>query len=346
METLSESGLHALGDWPLAAGGTLREARLGYRIAGRLNAARDNLIVLPTYYTGASDGYSPLVGAGGVFDTRHFCVVAVDLFGNGVSSSPSNAHPDQRGVAFPRIHLADAVAAQRRFLVDALDARGVALVAGWSMGGMQAYQWAADHPAMVRRLLPWCAAARCSPHNHVFLEGVRAALTADPGYAGGRYAHPPERGLRAFARAYCGWAYSAAFFRERGWQALGLPDVEALLQAWEADHLAWDANDLLSKLRTWQAADLGTSDDETFERRLAGIRARAVLMPCATDQYFPPEDNAREAAVMPHARLHSVDSVWGHVAGGPGRRAEFTGALHAAVRELLDDYRPGESAGR
>src|SRR4029077_12482521 len=53
------------------------------------------------------------------------------------------------------------------------------LVTGWSMGGLQTFHWGALFPDMVERIAPFCGSAKCSRHNFVFLEGVKAALTAD-----------------------------------------------------------------------------------------------------------------------------------------------------------------------
>jgi homoserine acetyltransferase len=72
-------------------------------------------------------------------------------------------------------------------LVEQFGISTIALVYGWSMGGMQAYHWAAVHPDMVERAAVVCGSARCSPYNHVFLEGVKAALTADPAFSDGRF---------------------------------------------------------------------------------------------------------------------------------------------------------------
>ena len=69
-------------------------------------------------------------------------------------------------------------------------------------------------------------------------------------WLGGRYSVPPERGLRAFGRAYAGWAYSQAFYRHELWRELGFESLEALLDYWEQDHLEQDANDLLCVLHT------------------------------------------------------------------------------------------------
>ena len=199
------------------------------------------------------------------------------MFGNGLSSSPSNTAPPFDGPRFPAVTLHDNVACQHRLLTEVLGVKRIALVMGWSMAGCQSYQWGAQFPDMIDAILPFCASARTSPHNKVFLEGVKAALTADGAFAGGDYTSPPETGLKAFGRVYAGWAYSQAFYRERLHRELGFDTFEELLLDWERDHLDWDANDLLAKLRTWQLGDISASgryggDFEPRARRDTGSR--------------------------------------------------------------------------
>ena len=214
----------------------------------------------------------------------------------------------------------------------------IALVAGWSVAAMQAYQWAAQYPDMVEAILPFCGSARCSPHNHAFLDGPKAALQADAAWNNGDYTTPPVKGLRAFGRVYVAWAYSQAFFRDGLYRQQGFATMEDFVRDWEEDHLQWDANNLLAKIWTWQHGDI--SDNRVyggdFKGALGAIRARAIVMPCNTDLYFPPEDNAAEVALMRRAELRIFDSPWGHCAGSPGRLAEFTRALDAAAAKLLE----------
>ena len=65
---------------------------------------------------------------------------------------------------------------QERLLREVLGIERVQLACGWSMGGIQAYHWAALFPQKVARLAVLCGSARTSPHNFVFLEGVKATL--------------------------------------------------------------------------------------------------------------------------------------------------------------------------
>ena len=325
-----------LGDVRLQSGAVLEDAQLAYMTYGTLSPARDNAVLLPTFYTGTHLRNEALFGPGRAIDpARHF-VVSINLFGNGYSSSPSNSAAPQDGPRFPNLTLFDNVACQRRLLTE-LGVRRIALVLGWSVAAMQAYQWAAQYPDMVEAILPYCGAARCSPLNYAFLDGPKAALQADADWNEGNYINPPERGLRAFARVYVAWAYSHKFFRDGLCRQLGFPTLEDFVRDWEEDHLKWDANDLLAKIWTWQHADISKNQiyGGDFTRALRSIRARAIVMPCSEDQYFVPEDNAAEVADMQRAELRVFDSPWGHCVGSPGKVPAFQRALDEAAAELL-----------
>lgn len=329
-----------LGDVDLLSGETLSSARLAYKTYGRLNAAKDNVIVLPTFYTGTHVRNEGFFGAGRAIDpARHF-IVSINMFGNGLSTSPDNADPPCRGAGFPDVTLWDNIACQHRLLVEALNVERIALVAGWSMAGCQAYQWAAQYTDMVDAILPFCASARTSPHNIVFLEGVKAALCADQDWNDGHYTSPPVRGLRAFGTAYAGWAFSQAFYRNGLYRQCGFATPQELMDDWAEDHANnWDANNLLAKLRTWQLGDISANPlyEGDFERALAAIRARAILIPCTTDLYFPPADNEIEARHMPNADLRPFASDWGHCVASPGNEPKFAAFLDECIRELLGD---------
>ena len=325
-----------LGDFELQSGEVLHSARLAYRAIGNLRADRQNAVLFPTYYTGTHRDNAKLVQRGRALDPAEWFVVIPNLFGNGVSSSPSN-HPTQRGAAFPRLTLLDNARAQQRLLSEQFGIERVALALGWSMGAQQAYHHAALFPERVASLLAVCGSARTAPHNWVFLAGVKAALLADPAFAEGHYREPPLRGLAAFGRVYAGWAYSQAFFRNHEYRALGHASPEALLDAWALDHQAWDANDLLCMLSSWQNADISNNPNYhgDFSRALSAISARAIIMPSDQDLYFHADDSRLEVAQLARAELRVIESSWGHIAGGPDRHAKASALIDGAIRELL-----------
>ena len=327
-----------LKNFELQSGAVLPDARLAYRTWGELNAARDNVVVLPTFYTGTHQRNEGYFGPGRAIDpARHF-VVSINLFGNGISSSPSNTPAPFAGADFPRVTFYDNVRAQRALLTEGLGVERIALVTGWSMAGCQSFQWGAQYPDMVGAILPFCASAKTSEHNIVFLEGVKAALTADGTWAEGRYTEPPVRGLKAFGRVYAGWAFSQTFYRERMYRRLGFDTAEELLLDWERDHLDWDANDLLCKLWTWQRGDISAQPayGGDFVAALGAIRARTIVIACDNDLYFQPADNEIEIPHIPNGELRIYESPWGHCVASPGNDPEFERFLDQAIRELLD----------
>ncbi len=332
--------LFQCGDVRLQSGQTLADAKLAYVTLGQLNASRDNAIVLPTYYTGQHWNYLPLIGPGRALDADRYFIIIPNMFGNGLSSSPSSPSTPadtDTSTPFPRVSVLDNVVQQARLVFDHLQVRALALVCGWSMGGMQAYQWAVSYPARVQRMLAYCSAARTSAYNAVFLEGLKACLRADPDWRDDRCRRPPVLGLRAFARVYAGWGYSHAFYRDGLYRELGYASREALLQAWEQDHVCLDANDLMAMLMTWEHADVAANAqfEGDFARALASIRARTLLLACSTDRYFPPIDNQREAQIIPDCELRVLESPFGHCALSPGRVPAAMEFLDQALEALL-----------
>tara|TARA_B100000530_G_scaffold708_1_gene634 strand:+ start:947 stop:1948 length:1002 start_codon:yes stop_codon:yes gene_type:complete len=329
---------YELGDIELLSGETLLSAKLAYKTYGALNSDKNNVILLPTFYTGTHKRNEGFFGANRAINPEKHFIISINLFGNGLSTSPSNADKKQRGSKFPTITLWDNIKCQHELLTKNFDIEKIALVTGWSMAGCQSYQWAAQYPDMVEAILPFCASAKTSEHNFVFLEGVKAALCADPIWNNGDYSSPPIEGLKAFGRVYAGWAFSQSFFREKKYKELGFKNVEELLIDWENDHVNnWDANNLLTKLLTWQKNDISTGPiyNNNFTEALNRIKARAILMPCSHDLYFPPEDNEFEIKHMQNAELRKFDSIWGHCVANPGNDKNFEVALDNAINDLL-----------
>ena len=327
-----------LGDVKLQSGETLLSAKLVYKTYGSLNADKSNVIVLPTFYTGTHYRNEGFFGTKRAINPEKHFIISINLFGNGLSTSPSNSIK-QKGSKFPTITLFDNVTCQHTLINKHLNINKIALVTGWSMAGCQSYQWAAQYPDMVEAILPFCSSAKTSKHNFVFLEGVKAALCADKNWNKGNYTSPPIEGLKAFGRVYAGWAFSQSFFREKTYKKLGFKNVEELLLDWENDHVDnWDANDLLTKLSTWQKGDISAESkyNGNIIQALESIKAKTILMPCSHDLYFPPEDNEFEVKHIKNAELRTYNSIWGHCVANPGNDKGFEVALDKAINDLLD----------
>ncbi len=334
---MADYELFEIDNLTLQSGDTWAGPKLAYKTYGELNSDKNNVVLMPTFYTGTHIRNEGFFGSGRAIDpARHF-IVSVNLFGNGVSSSPSNTPEPFDGSRFPKVTLYDNINAQHRLLTEQFKIEKIALVTGWSMAACQSFQWGAQYPDMVKAILPFCGSAKTSIHNMVFLEGVKAALQADQTYNHGNYTEPPRAGLKAFGRVYAGWAYSQAFYRQELFRNLGFNSAEELLLDWEADHLNWDANDLLCKLKSWQNGDISANEiyNGDFEAALAGIKAKTIIISCDNDLYFRPTDNALEARHIPDCELRIYNSPWGHCVASPGNDPGFIAFLDDGINALL-----------
>jgi homoserine O-acetyltransferase len=277
-----------------------------------------------------------MLAAGRAIDPTIYFVVVPNMLGNGRSSSPSNTPPPIDRASFPNVTIYDNVVCQHRLITEQFGIERLRLVAGFSMGAQQAFQWGALFPEMVGAIAPICGSARTSPHNVVFLEGLKAALMADAAFNDGWYETPPVKGLIAFGRVYAGWVYSQDFYRDSEYKAMGLASIADVMRMSEARYRSRDANDLLAMLWTWQHADISANPrfDGDLTAALAAITARAIVMPSETDLYFRVRDNELEVAHMPDAELRPIPSTWGHAAGR-GTNPPDNRFIDAALKELL-----------
>ena len=329
----TQQGIYDAGDVALQSGEMLRDARLSWKAHGTLSPARDNVIVYPTSYGAQHPDLEWLIGPDGVLDPTRWFVVIFDMFGNGLSSSPSNTE------GYPSlVTIFDNVQTQRRALRDLHGIERVACVYGWSMGGLQAYHWAALFPDLVDRIVVNCGVSRTAVHNQVFLRSLMATLEAAPEHVGGgRFSAEPRAAKRAFARIYAAWALSQEFYRA-GLHLKTVPDLEAFLRAdWEDRFVPRPAANQYAQLCTWDAADISANAlyDGDLQRALRAIRARVLLMPGETDLYFRVADNAAELPFLAHAELKPIPSIWGHRAGNPATNPEDARFVKDAVRDWL-----------
>jgi len=262
--------------------GSILDIEVAYR---SFNSSASKVAFIPTCYGGRIN--TTLNFTGGAL--KDYYVVVAAMLGNGESTSPSNT-PEGK---FPKLDYQDCVNAHYQLLTNHLGVKQLEAVIGFSMGGQQAYYWACMYPDFMKVAVPICGSARTSPHNWAFLEGPKSALLNSVDYANGAYRSngvKPVRGLHGFGRAYCAWAMSAAWFRERIWQKkLGYETLDEFIKVeWEGSFESWDAEDLLVLARMWQAGDVGAlRKDGDYTKALEEIKARVLIMPARTDQYFP-----------------------------------------------------------
>jgi homoserine O-acetyltransferase len=171
MTTVTKTGRFVLGDLALQSGEVLPGASLSWKTYGTLAPGRDNVVVFPTSYSAQHTDQEWLIAPDKILDPTRWFIVTPDMFGNGLSSSPSNT-PDYPSL----VTTADNVRAQRRLLAEVVGIEQVACVYGFSMGAQQAYHWAALFPEL--RPIPsiWGHRAGSPKDNAADRDFVRRAV--------------------------------------------------------------------------------------------------------------------------------------------------------------------------
>lgn len=310
--------VYELGDVILQSGVTLPEAKLAYKTYGTLNNEKDNVIVYPTWFAGLHTDNEWLIGPSKALDPDKYFIIIPNMLGNGLSSSPSNTPSPYHQANFPEVSIYDNVRLQHQLVTQKFGITSIELVVGWSLGAVQTFQWGASYPNMVKRIAPFGGTAKTRPHARVVFEGMIAALQADSAWQDGFYEQPPKKGLAAMGRVYAAWGFSQAYYTEKLYQHEGYSTLDDyLVDYWDNVFLTFDANDLISMLRTGITGDISTNPiyDGDFELALSRITARSLVMPGSTDLFFTPEDNKYDIEHMPNVLFFPIESKWGHCAG-------------------------------
>ncbi len=196
----------------LESGGRIEPVDVAYQSYGKLNADRSNAILILHAFSGdahaAGISERPVSRGGGTirsvparrFDTDRYFVICSNILGGCQGTTGPSSINEATGrpwaMSFPAITVRDMVRLQK-MLVDHLGIDQLLAVAGGSMGGMQALQWAVSHPESVRAAIVIASTARHSPQQIAFNEVGRVAIMGDPDWNGGDYydRKPPGRGL-------------------------------------------------------------------------------------------------------------------------------------------------------
>jgi homoserine O-acetyltransferase len=153
-----------IGDLTLTSGKQLENCIVGYRTFGKLNEAKSNVIIFPTWFGGTSESIASLVVKHHFLDTTKYYVIAIDALGDGISSSPSNYQNE-----FPQITIRDMVNAEYKMLTEVLDIHHIFAAVGGSMGSMQVLEWAVAYPDFMDKIIAYVASPKMSGYDILWM---------------------------------------------------------------------------------------------------------------------------------------------------------------------------------
>jgi homoserine O-acetyltransferase len=354
---------------PLAldCGRQLHSIRIAYETYGTMTAARDNVILVCHALSGDAhaagfsaisaapstrDGFRAderdaghgrglgwwdgMIGPGKAFDTDRYFVVSSNFIGGcRGTTGPSSTNPvtgQPYGSDFPVITVADMVRAERA-LLDELGIARLAAVAGGSLGGMQALEWAINYRDQVDAIVVIASTHGLHPQGIAWNAIARNAITADPDWQGGHYygtGRAPTAGM-GIARMVGHITYlSASSLFEKFGRRLQFADdiryvltepeyeVESYLRHQAASFVQrFDANTYLYTSRALSYFDLARQYGAgQLTEAIRDVAARTLLIAFSSDWLYPPAGSEELASALRAAgkevEIHVIDAPYGH----------------------------------
>src|SRR5688572_21268033 len=351
----------------LDCGRELGPIRVAYETYGSISAARDNVILVCHALSGDAhaagiaktppaestrDGFGAedrdhtsakglgwwdgMIGPGKAFDTSRFFVVSTNLLGGcSGTTGPSSTNPSTGrpyGSDFPVITVADMVRAERAFLGQ-LGITRLRAVAGGSLGGMQAFEWAISYPDQVDSIVAIASTHALQPQGVAWNAIARSAIMADPDWQGGHY-----YGTGRAPNAGMGVARMVGHITYLSGKSLGdkfgrrlqfaedirytLTDPEFAIESYlrhQADTFVrrFDANTYLYTSRALTYFDLARQyGNGRLGDALSNVAARTLLIAFSSDWLYPPAGSEELAAALEalgkDVELHVIEAPYGH----------------------------------
>ncbi len=293
--------LARIGDFKLESGEVIHDCVLGYRTFGKLDAEKSNVVVFPTYFGGRSADLASFIGPGKMADSSVYYVIAVDALADGVSSSPSNSKL-QPGMQFPHVTIGDMVNAEHKLLVDALHLAHVHAVAGISMGGFQALQWAVSWPNFMDKIVSVEGSPQLTSWDVLLWRSELRALENDPAWNNGQYTTEPK--LQAFVGFFLVVFTTPEYMVKNS----TIADVE---QSFAGPHWPLDANDTIRQIEALLSQNIAAPFGGSLAQAATVIHAPVLAIVNRQDHLVNPTTSI-ELMKLLKGKLVQLDSDCGH----------------------------------
>lgn len=308
----------------LENGTELQNIAVNYATFGKLNAQRDNALVVCHALTGNSSldtWWGGLLGPECAFDTSKYFVVCANILGSCYGTTgPASINPSTGkvyGSQFPDVTVRDTVRLHMKLLQERLNVEQVVSAIGGSLGGMQALEWGMLGGDYVRSVVP----IACGSHHTAWQIGIselqRQAIYMDPNYLGGNYSieNPPQQGL-ALARQIAMITYRTHEMYKRKYGRIredsNLFRVQSYLDYQGQKFLSrFDVNSYVTLTKLMDSHDLGR-DRGGLEAAMKMLEQPVLVLGIDSDVLYPISEQKELNDGLPNSKFSLINSLHGH----------------------------------
>ena len=332
-----------LGEFKLEGGGVIKDLRMSYVTHGKLNAAKDNAILVMNGFGLNHHQIDHLIGPGQPLDSDKYFVICADAFGNTQTTFEHSTSPTNSGMKmnFPAYNWRDMVHAAHKLVAEGLRVPHLLAVTGVSMGAYHSVQFAVSYPGFMDGIFPISGGALWTTQSFFFLSLTPSVIESCAGWNGGNYDENPKT---CAANAL---SVLIPYFYTREWWEQNVDTPEAY-QRWRngwGDYYLdiQEARDLYYLAKAAGLGWLGNTpgfNGDVFAA-LRSIKAKALFIYSPQDQFFSPQQVDLQVNAIPQARALSINSPAGHLICC-NADPNATRVMSEAIREFLSELSAGK----
>jgi homoserine O-acetyltransferase len=304
-----------LGDMTLESGAVVRNLRMSYNSHGKLNAAKDNAILVLHGFGDNHHGFDAMIGPGKALDTDKYFIIASDQFGNTQVGFDHSTSPTNSGIKmnFPPYNHRDMIQAQHKLVTEGLGIGHLRAVLGISMGATHSLQYAVMHPDFMDAIVPIVGVPVYGSEAFLTMTQVQSIIENCAAWQGGNYT---ENSTECAGTAL--WNLANYFFSREWWDAniRTQAEFDDFRRGWSEVYFGvQDMRDLyyLAKAfgRSSIAATPGFNGD--LNAALQSIKAKTMFIYSPKDMFFLPKQVEQAAAQIKNAQVVAINSDAGHL---------------------------------
>lgn len=290
-----------IGDFTLENGQVIPNCKIGYRIIGTLNETRSNIILYPTWFGGNSETIMMLVTYGKLIDTDRYCVIAMDAFGNGVSSSPSHWENPEK---FPKFTIRDMVRAEHHVCTEVLKINHLYGLMGGSMGAMQVLEWVVTYPDFMDHAVAYVGTPKLTAYDLLLVNNLLYHMDLLHRY------NVPEKDVIQSLRGIMSLCMNTpAYYNTQ----VTVENFPAFWQSLSENTTGMNSYDFASQLRAIETQDISKPYQGSMEIAVARIKTNLLFIVSKQDHIVNPEP-ATVLAKTIKAPLIILENDMGHLA--------------------------------